>query len=156
MIRAGFDRGATMTIESTTTGQAPDDETPHLRIGEVAAQAGVSVRAIRYYEQQGILSAGRSPAGQRLYRPDAVERVRFFQQMFAAGLSSANIAELMSCFETCHTDAGQRRLLREQRDRMAARADELQAALQRLDDIIADADRRDPGTEEARDGAARR
>ena len=33
-----------------------------LRIGEVAAQAGVSVRALRYYEEQGLLEAERTPS----------------------------------------------------------------------------------------------
>ncbi|MFC7375809.1 MULTISPECIES: MerR family DNA-binding transcriptional regulator [unclassified Brachybacterium] len=44
-----------------------------MRIGEVAQRAGVSVR---YYEQQGLVSAERSPSGQRLYTADVVERVR--------------------------------------------------------------------------------
>ena len=31
-----------------------------VRIGELAAQTGASVRALRYYEEQGLLSAERS------------------------------------------------------------------------------------------------
>jgi DNA-binding transcriptional MerR regulator len=108
-----------------------------IRIGEVARGAGVSVRAVRYYEQQGLLSAERSPSGQRLYRQDTVTLVRFFQQMFAAGLTSRRIAELLPCWDTGHTDAEQRAMLRAERDRIQAKVDDLQAALDRLDEVIA-------------------
>ncbi|MCQ4205225.1 MerR family transcriptional regulator [Streptomyces coelicoflavus] len=108
-----------------------------LRIGEVARGAGVSVRAVRYYEQQGLLTVERSPSGQRLYRQDTVLLVRFFQQMFAAGLTSRRIAELLPCWDTGHTDTEQRAMLRAERDRIQAKVDDLQAALDRLDEIIA-------------------
>lgn len=108
-----------------------------IRIGEVARAAGVSARAVRYYEQQGLLISERSPSGQRLYRRDAVTLVRFFQQMFAAGLTSRRIAELLPCWDSGHTDAEQRAMLRAERDRIQAQVDDLQAALDRLDEVIA-------------------
>jgi DNA-binding transcriptional MerR regulator len=118
-----------MTVTEATTQ-------PLVRIGEVARAAGVSVRAVRYYEQQGLLAAERSPSGQRLYRQDTAARVRFFQQMFAAGLTSRNIAELLPCIDSGHTDAEQRAMLRAERDRIQAKVDDLQAALDRLDEVI--------------------
>ncbi|KPI08197.1 transcriptional regulator, MerR family [Actinobacteria bacterium OK074] len=108
-----------------------------IRIGEVARGAGVSVRAVRYYEQQGLLIAERSPSGQRLYRQDAISLVRFFQQMFAAGLTSRRITELLPCFDSGHTDAEQRAMLRTERERIQAKIDDLQAALDHLDEVIA-------------------
>ncbi|MFE6199288.1 MerR family transcriptional regulator [Streptomyces sp. NPDC057838] len=108
-----------------------------IRIGEVARGAGVSVRAVRYYEQQGLLTSERSPSGQRLYRQDAITLVRFFQQMFAAGLTSRRIAELLPCWDTGHTDADQRAMLRAERERIQAKIDELQAAADHLDEVIA-------------------
>ncbi|MEV0528613.1 MerR family transcriptional regulator [Streptomyces sp. NPDC050439] len=108
-----------------------------MRIGEVARGAGVSVRAVRYYEQQGLLIAERSPSGQRLYRQDAVPLVRFFQQMYAAGLTSRRIAELLPCWDSGHTDTEQRAMLRAERERIQAKIDDLQAALDHLDKVIA-------------------
>ncbi|MER5437346.1 MerR family transcriptional regulator [Streptomyces sp. NPDC002790] len=108
-----------------------------IRIGEVARGADVSVRAVRYYEQQGLLVAERSPSGQRLYRQDAISLVRFFQRMYAAGLTSRRITELLPCWDSGHTDAEQRAMLRAERDRIQAKADDLQAALDRLDEVIA-------------------
>ncbi|MFH9662550.1 MerR family transcriptional regulator [Streptomyces sp. NPDC017248] len=118
-----------------TVGQAVGERL--IRIGEVARGAGVSVRAVRYYEQQGLLIAERSPSGQRLYRQDAIPRVRFFQQMFAAGLTSRRITELLPCWDSGHTDAEQRAMLRAERERIQAKGDDLQAALDRLDEVIA-------------------
>ncbi|MFI6056221.1 MerR family transcriptional regulator [Streptomyces violascens] len=117
----------------TVTQAAPERL---IRIGEVARGAGVSVRAVRYYEQQGLLTAQRSPSGQRLYQPAAIPRIRFFQQMFAAGLTSRKIIELLPCWDSGHTDAQQRAMLRTERDRIHAKVNELQAALDRLDEII--------------------
>ncbi|WP_350279065.1 MerR family transcriptional regulator [Kribbella sp. HUAS MG21] len=114
--------------------QAPADRL--IRIGELARDAGVSVRAVRYYEQQGLLTAERSPSGQRLYRQETVTLVRFFQQMYAAGLTSRRIAELLPCWDSGHTDAEQRAMLRAERDRIQAKVDDLQTALNRLDEII--------------------
>ncbi|XHM65535.1 MerR family transcriptional regulator [Streptomyces nigra] len=108
-----------------------------IRIGEVARGAGVSVRAVRYYEEQGLLTPERSPSGQRLYRQDAIARVRFFQQMYAAGLTSQRITELLPCWEAGHTDADQRAMLRIERERIQAKIDELEAARDRLDQVIA-------------------
>ncbi|MEU6408113.1 MerR family transcriptional regulator [Microbispora sp. NPDC046933] len=68
-----------------------------MRIGELAARTGVSVRALRYYEEQGLLAAERSPSGQRHYPDSAVDWVRLIQQLYAAGLSSKTIVELMPC-----------------------------------------------------------
>jgi len=45
-----------------------------MRIGELAARAGVSVRALRYYEEQNLLASVRSPSGQRQYPDSAVDR----------------------------------------------------------------------------------
>lgn len=109
-----------------------------LRIGQLAERSGVSVRALRYYEEQGLLVPDRTPAGQRAYPESAVEKVRFFQQMYAAGLTSRDIADLLPCWDTGHTDAEQRRMLQQQqRDFIQGKIHGLTIALGRLDDILA-------------------
>jgi DNA-binding transcriptional MerR regulator len=46
------------------------------RIGEVAEQAGVTPRTLRYYEELGLLEpSGHSPGGARRYSDDDVARV---------------------------------------------------------------------------------
>lgn len=68
-----------------------------MRIGELARRTGVSERSLRYYEQQKLLIASRTPGGQRDYAENAVDRVVRIQEMFAAGLHSKKIAELLPC-----------------------------------------------------------
>jgi DNA-binding transcriptional MerR regulator len=113
-----------------------------VRIGELARRSGVSVRALRYYEEQGLLTSDRTPGGQREYGEAAVSRVRFFQQLYAAGLSSRRIAELLPCVDTGTTTEQQRAMLTEEHARIQARMAELAVALDRLDELIVAADAR--------------
>jgi DNA-binding transcriptional MerR regulator len=107
-----------------------------MRIGELARRTGVSTRALRYYEEQGLLRSDRTSGGQREYAEGAELYVRFFQQMYAAGLSSSRIAELLPCFSTGGLDEQQQRMLVVERDRLNERIAELQAARDRLDEVI--------------------
>lgn len=68
-----------------------------MRIGELAQRTGVSVRSLRYYESQGLLAATRTPGGQRDYAESAVDRVIRIQEMYAAGLPSRLLAQLLPC-----------------------------------------------------------
>jgi DNA-binding transcriptional MerR regulator len=68
-----------------------------MRIGELAARTGASVRSLRYYEQQGLLAPDRSLSGQRHFPESAVDRVQLIQQLYAAGLSSKSILDLLPC-----------------------------------------------------------
>ena len=111
-----------------------------MRIGDVAAQAGVSVRALRYYEEQSLLPAQRSPSGQRRYDGSAVQRVRLIQQLYAAGLSSRVIAEVLPCFDTGTSTPELRRRLAAERDRIDRQLAELVAARDQLDAVIATAE----------------
>ncbi len=67
-----------------------------MRIGQLAAQTGFSVRTIRFYEQSGLLpTPQRTPAGYRSYDQDAVTRLRFVRSAQALGLSLAEIADVL-------------------------------------------------------------
>ncbi|MFB7493305.1 MerR family transcriptional regulator [Streptomyces sp. NPDC056161] len=86
-----------------------------MKIGELAAQAGVSVRALRYYEEGGLLRSERTPAGQRTYPDGALERVLFIQQLFAAGLASRTIITILPCIDTGKLSTDQLALLTSER-----------------------------------------
>ena len=67
-----------------------------MRIGQLAAQTGFSVRTIRFYEQSGLLpTPQRTSAGYRCYDQDAITRLRFVRSAQALGLSLAEIAEVL-------------------------------------------------------------
>jgi DNA-binding transcriptional MerR regulator len=108
-----------------------------MRIGELATQAGVSVRALRYYEEQGLLASTRSPRGQRLYADEAAERVQLIQNLYAAGLTSSTIAGLLPCVDAKVSTPESRAILAAERDRIDRQITELTAARDRLDRVIA-------------------
>ncbi|WP_375164662.1 MerR family transcriptional regulator [Arthrobacter sp.] len=68
-----------------------------LRVGEVASLTGVSPRLIRYYENQGLISAERSSTGQRHFEITAVEQIRHIRLLLDAGLPTRIISELLDC-----------------------------------------------------------
>ncbi|MER6999169.1 MerR family transcriptional regulator [Streptomyces sp. NPDC000410] len=75
-----------------------------MRIGELAERTGVSERSLRYYEKQGLLAADRTGGGHRQFLDGAVDRVILIQQLYAAGLHSKKIAQLLPCMRD--TDGG--------------------------------------------------
>ncbi len=70
-----------------------------MRIGELAEMTNVSVRSLRYYEQQGLLRSSRTPSGQRIFEALNVDRVIQIQELFAAGMCSSKIKDLLPCFD---------------------------------------------------------
>ena len=109
-----------------------------LRIGELAERAGVSVRSLRYYEEQGLLHSTRSDSGQRRYSPAAAARVKLIQQLYAAGLSSKTLRELLPCIEAPveqYTPLLLGRLTGE-RDRISGQIAALIHTRDRLDQVI--------------------
>lgn len=107
-----------------------------MRIGELAAKAGVSVRALRYYEEQGLLISSRTASGQRRYPEAAVDRVQLIQQLYAAGLPSKSIRELMPCVDSGISTPESQAKLAAERDRISAQIASLTATRDRLDAII--------------------
>ena len=107
-----------------------------MRIGDIARQAGVSTRALRYYEEQGLLESERTSAGQRTYPESAVERVKLIQQFFTAGLPSRVILQLLPCITTGHASAEVFEVLAAERSRITAAMSDLAAARDALDTMI--------------------
>jgi DNA-binding transcriptional MerR regulator len=107
-----------------------------VRIGDLATQTRVSVRALRYYEEQGLLASTRSGSGQRLYGNAAVGRVRLIQQLYSAGLSSKTIAELLPCVDANVSTPESRERLAAERDRINNQIAELIIARDNLNEII--------------------
>ncbi|MFD9246708.1 MerR family transcriptional regulator [Streptomyces sp. NPDC059556] len=68
-----------------------------MKIGELSRETGVSVRLLRYYEEQGLLASERTPGGQRVYGSDAPSVVRRIRALLGAGLPTRVIAEVLDC-----------------------------------------------------------
>lgn len=68
-----------------------------MKIGELSDRTGASIRSLRYYEEQGLLSPIRSDNGYREYSPLAEEQVRTIQLYLQLGLSTEQIAGFLHC-----------------------------------------------------------
>lgn len=67
-----------------------------MRIGELAEAAGTTTKTLRFYEDEGLLRpADRTPAGYRDYGPEALARVGFIHRGQAAGLTLAQIRQIL-------------------------------------------------------------
>jgi Hg(II)-responsive transcriptional regulator len=67
-----------------------------LRTGEVAAQAGVNVQTLRYYERRGLLKEPeRRASGYREYPADAVRLIRFIKRAQEIGFTLSEIEDLL-------------------------------------------------------------
>ena len=56
-------------------------------IGELSARSGVAASALRFYEAQGLISAGRTSGNQRRYARHMLRRVAFIRAAQLVGLS---------------------------------------------------------------------
>lgn len=66
-----------------------------MRIGELAEEAEVPTKTIRYYEEIGLFPAApRTEGGYRRYGPEAVELLQFIRKAQFLGLSLSEIKEL--------------------------------------------------------------
>jgi DNA-binding transcriptional MerR regulator len=90
--------GASVAAEPHETG--PVDEAPRsgLRIGTVAARAGVSTRTLRYYEELGILEpSGRTIGGERRYEDaDLAKLDRIIELKSVVGMNLDEVKEFLA------------------------------------------------------------
>jgi DNA-binding transcriptional MerR regulator len=124
------------------TGRDGRQEGRGMRIGELARITGVSTRSLRYYEEQGLLSAQRRGNGYREYDEQAVRQVAFIQDLYRAGLPSGIIREIIPCSGTtsprgeCPELAAR---IREVRDRLASQERQLAQRRETLERYLAGA-----------------
>jgi DNA-binding transcriptional MerR regulator len=113
-----------------------------MRIGELARRTGVSERSLRYYEEQRLLTAERTPGGHRDYTEGAVDRVIRIQELYAAGLCSSKIAQLLPCMRDADggpSATADARLVTEllaERDRIDRMIGDLQRSRETLGEVI--------------------
>lgn len=68
-----------------------------MRIGELAERTGTTAKTLRFYEELGLLlPAERTPTGYRDYSAEAPARIDFIHRGQAAGLSLAQIHQILA------------------------------------------------------------
>jgi DNA-binding transcriptional MerR regulator len=68
-----------------------------MKVGDLAAQAGIGVQTLHYYERLGLLpKPERSSANYRLYAPEALRRVQFIKKAQAVGFTLEEIEQILA------------------------------------------------------------
>ncbi|SCG66322.1 MerR family transcriptional regulator [Micromonospora halophytica] len=121
-----------------------------MRIGDLAAQAGMSTDTIRFYEKLGLVEGRRLPNGYRDFPPEVVAWLHYIRTAQTLGFSlaeiAANCARLRDAPDTAQALSA---LFREKIDVIDARMAEL-AALRA--DLVARVDTGCPLRVASRDG----
>lgn len=114
-----------------------------MRIGELAASAGISRDTLRYYERAGLLPAPlRDAAGHRIYQRRDVEWLQFLMRLRATGMPISAMRRYGALrAEGEATLATRRTMLAAHRDRVRARMADMAHSLAALDRKIAHYDR---------------
>jgi DNA-binding transcriptional MerR regulator len=133
------------------TPTVPSEPAALLRIQDVAADTGLTTRAIRYYEEIGLLEpAARSDGAYRLFDASDLERLRFIRSLRDdAGFSLAQIGQLLEDeaarernrvrFRTSGDQTERRALIGDASARVDRQIATLEAKRARLDAMIEDA-----------------
>ncbi|GAC1310027.1 MAG: heavy metal-responsive transcriptional regulator [Vulcanimicrobiaceae bacterium] len=99
-----------------------------MRIGELAARAGVTQKAVRYYERCGLLNPGRTASGYRDFDERELLVVRAIRQSQSLGLHAKDLRDVVD-----HVARGTapcttvRALIVEQRAEVGRKIEELRA-----------------------------
>lgn len=109
-----------------------------MKIGQLAERAGVSTKAIRYYEDIGVLpEPERAANGYRTYDGAAADRISFIQDAQSAGLTLTEIQLILELRDggesTCHHVI---ETLKRHLDDVDAQMEDLRRTRRRLSEII--------------------
>jgi DNA-binding transcriptional MerR regulator len=82
-----------------------------LKIGELAARSGLTVRALHHYDDIGLLTpSARADSGYRLYNRDDLARLHKIQTLRKFGMSLADIGSFLASPEAPFTDVVSRQI----------------------------------------------
>jgi MerR family redox-sensitive transcriptional activator SoxR len=86
----------TESESGTAVSGCPDPVDEEMTIGEAARRIGISTSALRFYEDNGLITSRRTAGGQRRYARDVLRRVAFVRAAQSVGLKLAEIRESLS------------------------------------------------------------
>lgn len=113
-----------------------------MNIGQVADNAGVSAKRIRYYEQIGlIVAAKRSDAGYRVYDERDLHTLRFIRRARQLGFSLPQIATLLALWQDRRrSSANVKKVALAHVAELSMKITELQSMVDTLEDLAARCD----------------
>ncbi|WP_235003461.1 MerR family transcriptional regulator [Blastococcus haudaquaticus] len=83
-----------------------------MQIGQVAERTGLSLRTIRFYEENGlVIPTARSEGGFRLYSENDVSRLEVIKRMKPLGFTLEEMQELLTLLADLDSGTGDRKQL---------------------------------------------
>lgn len=105
------------------------DEERTYQIGAVAQIVHLSLRTLRYWEEEGLIKpTARTAGGFRMYSEADIERVRLVRSMKAADLSIEELRELLAAVEAVRGAGGE--------EECAAAAERVVAFVRRIRELL--------------------
>lgn len=119
-----------------------------MKIGELSRRTDVSIRMLRYYESEGLLTPLRTSSGYRVYDDMALDTVERIKSLGTAGMTLPTIRQFLPCalegrgvFEPCDELKSTLRRQIALVEEKVAKLEESQAVLAHL---LADMERQTP------------
>ena len=101
MPQRAADPSPLLPIERLTASSAPDASGELLRVGQIAERTGKTVRALRFYEELGLLDpVQRTKGGFREYDEGALLRIQWIDRLQELGFSLQDIRDFLSNLRT--------------------------------------------------------
>jgi MerR family transcriptional regulator, redox-sensitive transcriptional activator SoxR len=121
-----------------TLRSAPLNKDNWLPIGEISSRSGVAASALRFYEDQGLISSRRTAGNQRQYQRSTLRRIAFVQAAQRVGLALSEIKTALDSLPDDRTPnrGDWSRLSRSWRSRLDERIAELERLRDELDSCI--------------------
>ena len=122
------------------TNPSSDTHNISYSISDLAREFGVTTRAIRFYEDEGLLRPGRS-GRQRVYRTRDRVRLKLILRGKRLGFSLNEVGEIINMYDSNPGEAGQLRYfleqIRQRRETLKQQHHDIDVTLQELDTIEA-------------------
>ena len=122
------------------TNPSSDTHNTSYSISDLAREFGVTTRAIRFYEDEGLLRPGRS-GRQRVYRTRDRVRLKLILRGKRLGFSLNEVGEIINMYDSNPGEAGQLRYfleqIRQRRETLKQQQHDIDVTRQELDTIEA-------------------
>ena len=115
-----------------------DDSSELIRIGTAAKRAGMSVKTVRFYSDEGLIPiAERTQGGYRLYHQHVVEELHLIQNLRGLGLPLSTIGSYLAAKRegACHCEQ-LKQSMREQQQAIHQKVVALQNLQQELSETM--------------------
>jgi Cu(I)-responsive transcriptional regulator len=109
-----------------------------MKIGDVAAKAGVPIKTIRYYEEIGLIQPLRHDNGYRAFRQADVHKLAFLGRARALGFSIADCRALLQLYDDdSRASAEVKRIAQTHLDEIEQKIRDLDEMRATLSDLVA-------------------